>query len=72
MGILQLEPINGRMAAVAPGGDSNFVIVDYVEECGLVQVRCPLTETGRAPSVCPSLCPIIRCEARDARDRNRV
>ncbi len=62
---------SGRVAVIAPGAGANGrdIVLDYIEECGLVQIQCPMTEDGEAPAVCPELCPIERCEASDRRDR---
>jgi len=60
----RLQVLNGdRVAVIAPGAGQGGrdIILDYVEECGLVQIRCPMTEDGEAPEICPELCPIEDC-----------
>ena len=71
MSTLQLKAVDDRVAVVTPSSRSRFVVVDWLEDLGLVQIKCPLTEDGKAPTACPELCPIKKCMARDRRDRNR-
>lgn len=68
----RLQILDGeRIAVIAPGAGASGgdVVLDYIEDIGLIQIQCPMTEDGEAPAVCPNLCPIQDCEARDARDR---
>ena len=73
MSNIQLQAVDGdRFAVIALGAGmrGRDIVLDYVEDFGLVQIQCPMTEDGNAPDVCPDLCPIKDCEARDRRDRN--